>query len=52
MEWSVLDWNEKAIEFYRGLGAVPQTEWHKYRLSGAALASIAATTNFEEQRDG
>jgi GNAT superfamily N-acetyltransferase len=52
MEWSVLDWNEKAIKFYRSLGAAPQSEWHKYRLSGAALAAFAATTNFEEQRDG
>ena len=39
MEWSVLDWNEPAIEFYQNLGAVAQTEWHKYRLSGAALAA-------------
>ena len=44
MEWSVLDWNEPAIKFYQNLGAVAQTEWHKYRLSGAALAAVAGTT--------
>ena len=49
MEWSVLDWNAKAIDFYRGLGAAAQVEWHKYRLSGAALAAFAGQQNFEEQ---
>ena len=44
MEWSVLDWNEPAIKFYQNLGAVAQTEWHKYRLSGAALVAVAGTT--------
>src|SRR6201999_442172 len=39
MEWSVLDWNEPAIEFYQSLGAVAQSQWHKYRLTGAALAA-------------
>lgn len=40
-EWSVLDWNEPAIGFYRGLGAVAQDEWTKMRVDGAALAALA-----------
>ncbi len=41
-EWSVLDWNEPAIRFYRSLGAQPQDEWTRWRLDGAALAKLAA----------
>jgi diamine N-acetyltransferase len=42
MEWSVLDWNEPALRFYRGLGAVGMDEWTVQRLSGEALARLAA----------
>lgn len=41
MEWSVLDWNEPAIDFYRSLGAVPMEEWTVYRLDRKALKSVA-----------
>jgi len=41
MEWSVLDWNEPAIRFYRSLGARPMDEWTVYRLTGEALARVA-----------
>ena len=41
MEWSVLDWNEPAIRFYRSLGAQPMDEWTVYRLTGDALARVA-----------
>ncbi len=41
-EWSVLDWNTPAIEFYEALGAKPQSEWTIYRLSGDALVTLAA----------
>jgi hypothetical protein len=41
VEWSVLDWNEPALRFYRSLGAEPLTEWVGYRLSGAALTDLA-----------
>jgi GNAT superfamily N-acetyltransferase len=37
-EWSVLDWNEPAIAFYRSQGAVPMSDWTVFRLSGEALA--------------
>jgi GNAT superfamily N-acetyltransferase len=42
VEWSVLDWNENALGFYRSLGAEPLEEWIGYRLSGPALAALAA----------
>ena len=41
MEWSVLDWNEPAIRFYRSIGAKPMDEWTVYRLTGDALARAA-----------
>ncbi len=41
LEWSVLDWNESAIGFYRRLGALPMNEWTVYRMTGNALASLA-----------
>ena len=41
MEWSVLDWNEPAIRFYRSLGAVPMSEWTVHRLTGDALEALA-----------
>jgi GNAT superfamily N-acetyltransferase len=42
MEWSVLDWNEPAIRFYRSIGARPMDEWTVYRLTGDALSRLAA----------
>ncbi|MEX2247632.1 MAG: GNAT family N-acetyltransferase [Dehalococcoidia bacterium] len=41
LEWSVLDWNEPSIAFYRSLGAVAMDEWTAYRLQGAALELLA-----------
>ena len=40
MEWSVLDWNEPAINFYKKLGAVPLEEWTMFRLTGESLANF------------
>ncbi|HVY08798.1 MAG TPA: GNAT family N-acetyltransferase [Mycobacteriales bacterium] len=37
VEWSVLDWNSSAIEFYRSLGAQPMDDWTVWRLAGTAL---------------
>lgn len=42
-EWSVLDWNAPAIDFYRSLDAEPLDEWVRYRLAGPALEKLAAT---------
>jgi GNAT superfamily N-acetyltransferase len=41
LEWSVLDWNETAIRFYRSIGARPLDDWTVYRLTGDALARLA-----------
>ena len=40
MEWSVLDWNQPAINFYQKLGAVPLDEWTMFRLTGEALTNF------------
>ena len=44
VEWSVLDWNTPAIEFYKKLGAVPMEEWTVYRLNAARLAQLTDDT--------
>ncbi|MBF8780251.1 GNAT family N-acetyltransferase [Pseudomonas fulva] len=41
LEWSVLDWNEPAIGFYNAMGAEPQDEWIRYRLTGEKLLAFA-----------
>ena len=40
-EWSVLDWNEPSIKFYRSLGAEPLDGWTVFRLAGEALDRLA-----------
>lgn len=42
-EWTVLDWNEPSIGFYRSIGAEPLTEWTTQRLTGARLEQLAAS---------
>jgi GNAT superfamily N-acetyltransferase len=42
LQWSVLNWNEPAIRFYRSLGAVPMDQWSVHRLAGEALAEAAS----------
>lgn len=41
LEWSVLDWNEPAIEFYKKLGAVAMSDWTVYRVTGDSLSRLA-----------
>jgi GNAT superfamily N-acetyltransferase len=41
LEWSVLDWNERAIRFYRSTGARVMEEWRICRLVGKALNAFA-----------
>lgn len=41
LEWSVLNWNKSAIDFYISLGAQPMSEWTVHRVTGAALKSLA-----------
>ena len=40
-EWSALDWNSPAIQFYERMGAKAMSEWTVYRLTGDALARAA-----------
>lgn len=41
IEWSVLDWNEPSIEFYKKLGAIPKDEWTIFRMTGDAITDLA-----------
>jgi GNAT superfamily N-acetyltransferase len=41
MEWSVLDWNETAVKFYRSLGAIGMDEWTVQRLNAEKIAQLA-----------
>jgi GNAT superfamily N-acetyltransferase len=43
VEWSVLDWNEPSINFYKNLGAAPMDDWSTFRLTGAALESFGTS---------
>ena len=40
-EWSVLDWNEPSIAFYKKMGARPMEEWTVFRLTGNSLKALA-----------
>ena len=44
-EWSVLDWNEPAIKFYKAFGAKPMNEWITFRLTGESLLKLAEEEN-------
>lgn len=41
LEWSCLDWNTKAIDFYLSLGAIKMDEWTQYRVTGKNLINLA-----------
>jgi GNAT superfamily N-acetyltransferase len=41
LEWSVLDWNQPAIQFYRKLGAVAMGDWTVFRLAGEPLSRFS-----------
>lgn len=41
LEWSVLDWNTPALEFYKKLGAAPMNEWTVHRVTGKSLLGLA-----------
>ncbi|MCS6919666.1 MAG: GNAT family N-acetyltransferase [Fimbriimonadales bacterium] len=51
IEWSVLEWNTPAIEFYKKLGAVPkETGWVGYMLAGDAMAALATEDAPDQSR--
>ena len=43
VDWSVLNWNELAISFYKQIGAKPKDDWRIFRLTGDALTRLAAS---------
>lgn len=47
-EWSVLDWNEPSINFYKSFGAGPMDGWSVFRLDGDALAAFGAPAAGEQ----
>jgi len=49
LEWSVLDWNEPAIRFYKSLGAVTMDDWTIYRADGDALEKLGGATASDER---
>ncbi|MGH3377054.1 MAG: GNAT family N-acetyltransferase [Actinoallomurus sp.] len=44
LEWSVLDWNEPSIDFYKSLGATPHTGWTAFRLTDEPLKKLGTST--------
>ena len=40
-EWSVLDWNQRAIDFYQTMGATVMPDWRICRVTGDALTALA-----------
>jgi len=42
VEWSVLNWNTTAIDFYKGMGAIPMDEWTVYRLTADKIDELAS----------
>ena len=39
-EWSVLDWNQSAIDFYEAMGATVMPDWRICRVTGEALTRL------------
>jgi GNAT superfamily N-acetyltransferase len=46
-EWAVLDWNQRAIDFYRSLGAEAMSQWIIQRVTGEALEKLAERPLFD-----
>ena len=45
VEWSVLNWNKPAIDFYKSMGAVPMDEWTVYRLTEDKIDELISQKN-------
>jgi len=45
VEWSVLNWNTPAIDFYKSMGAVPMDEWTVYRLTEGEIDELTSDKN-------
>lgn len=44
MEWHAFTWNEKAIQFYKSLSAIPKTDLLQFRLSDEDLKTLSETS--------
>jgi len=42
LEWSVLDWNQPSIDFYRSQGAKMMSDWEHCRVEGEALIRLGS----------
>lgn len=40
VEWWVLNWNERAINFYKKMGAIPMSDWTVFRLTEESICQI------------
>src|SRR3989339_1061561 len=45
VEWSVLNWNKSAIDFYKSMQAIPMDEWTVYRLTANKIDELASLRN-------
>jgi GNAT superfamily N-acetyltransferase len=52
LQWSALDWNTPAIDFYASLGAEAMSEWTTFRLSGAPLEELAGSSDHKPGASG
>ena len=52
LEWTALDWNTPALEFYAKLGAERLSEWDNHRLDGPALEHVAAQASAARSSTG
>ncbi len=50
LEWSVLDWNQRAIDFYKSLGASPMNDWTVFRVTGDALTRLSEGRGAENDK--
>ena len=48
LDWMVLDWNAPALDFYRGVEAIPMDDWTVYRLTGAPLAALSRGEEYDD----
>jgi GNAT superfamily N-acetyltransferase len=42
VEWSVLNWNQSAIDFYKKMGAIAMDEWTVYRLDSEKIEKLTS----------
>lgn len=52
LDWMVLDWNATAVDFYRGVEALPMDDWTVYRLTGDPLGALARGEEYEASEPG